>query len=139
MSERFQIEERVRWGDVDAAGVVYFSAFARFFQIAETELFREAGVPYGRVFDRFDIWLPRVRYACDFHAPAHLDERLYVSAWIGRLGTRSITLAFAITTVEGGLPIADCEIVLVSVDRKTWKTQPIPAELRSALAPFAGA
>jgi acyl-CoA thioesterase FadM len=32
----------------------------RFFEIAETELFRSAGLSYGEVFDRFDVWLPRL-------------------------------------------------------------------------------
>ena len=45
MSEpkKFTIEERVRWGDVDAARIIFYGAYIRFFEIAETELFRAAG------------------------------------------------------------------------------------------------
>ncbi len=133
MSERFSLEQRVRWGDVDAAGVVCYGAFVRFFEIAETELFRAAGMPYGTVFDRFDIWLPRVRYACEFRAPARLDERLIVSAWVKRMGERSITLECAIHNDSGEL-VAECEIVLVCVARTTWTSERIPDELRAALS-----
>ena len=60
-SESFTIEERVRWGDVDAARIIFYGAYIRFFEIAETELFRAVGLPYGVIFDEIDLWLPRVR------------------------------------------------------------------------------
>jgi YbgC/YbaW family acyl-CoA thioester hydrolase len=132
---RFQIEERVRWSDVDAAGVVYFGTFVRFFEIAEEELFRAAGVPYGEVFDRFDCWLPRVKYDCVFRSPARLGEQLRVSARIERIGEKSITLAFAIEKLDGAA-VADCTLVLVCVDRATFKGKKLPVDLRAALTPF---
>jgi len=39
----FSIEEYVRWSDVDRAGIIFYGAYVRFFEIAETELFRAAG------------------------------------------------------------------------------------------------
>jgi len=131
----FQVSEPVRWSDVDAAGVVYFGAFVRFVEIAEEELFRKAGVPYGEVFERFDCWLPRVKYACEFRAPARLGEQLRVSAWVKRLGEKSISLAFAIDKQDGSR-VADCDIVLVCVERATFKAKPVPPQLRAALEPF---
>jgi len=135
MSAPFSIDEYVRWSDVDAAGVICYGAYVRFVEIAETELFRAAGIPYGEVFERFDCWLPRVRYASEFHKPAVLDERLTVSAAVKRLGNKSMTLTFSFANASGER-IAECEVVLVCVDRKTFKSKPVPEELKSALAPF---
>ena len=56
---KYRIKERVRWGDVDAARIIFYGAYIRFFEIAETELFRAVGLPYGRMFDELDVWLPR--------------------------------------------------------------------------------
>lgn len=131
----FTIDEYVRWSDVDAAGVICYGAYVRFIEIAETELFRTAGIPYGTVFERFDCWLPRVSYRCDFRKPAYLDQRLRVQASVQRIGTTSITFAFAFDD-ESGARIADCTIVVVCVDRGTFAKRPIPDELRAALAPF---
>ena len=133
---RFHIDEPVRWSDVDAAGVVYFGAFVRFFEVAEEELFRAAGVPYGFVFDRFDCWLPRVKYACEFRAPARLGEMLHVCARVRKIGDKSITLEFTIDRPDG-VRVADCEIVLVCVERTTWKGKLVPEDLRVALMQFA--
>ena len=136
MSTPFSIEEYVRWSDVDAAGVICYGAYVRFIEIAETELFRTAGFPYGQIFERFDCWLPRVRYLSEFHKPAMLDQRLTVRVLVKRLGRTSMTFAFGFDD-ESGARIADCEIVMVCVDRTRFAPRPIPDELRAALQPYA--
>ena len=55
MHKRLTIEEHVRWSDTDRTGMMYYGQFLRFFDIAETELFRAVGLPYAEVFDRLDI------------------------------------------------------------------------------------
>lgn len=131
----FSIEEYVRWSDVDAAGIVCYGAYVRFVEVAETELFRAAGVPYGKVFDTFDCWLPRVHFSCDFHTPARLDEKLRVAAFVKALGTTSLTLGYAIDN-EAGTRVADFEAVLVCLDRKTFAKRLLPEGLRAALSGF---
>jgi acyl-CoA thioester hydrolase len=132
----FRIQEYVRWSDVDAAGIVCYGAFVRFVEVAETELFRAAGIPYGKVFDEFNCWLPRVHFSADFHRPARLDERLEVSAFVRRLGKSSVTLGFAIDNQEKQR-IADFEIVLVCIDRTSFEKRSLPDQLRAALSVFA--
>lgn len=131
----FTIDEYVRWSDVDAAGIICYGAYVRFVEIAETELFRAIGMPYGQVFDRFNCWLPRAHFSCNFYVPAYLDERLTISAFVKRLGNKSVTLAFEIHNASGA-KVADFEVVLVAVDRGTMKSRPLPDELRAALSPF---
>ncbi len=77
--KKFTVEERVRWGDVDAARIIFYGAYIHLFEFAETELFRAVGLPYGVMFDELDIWLPRVHLECDFHHAAQLDDLLEVS------------------------------------------------------------
>ena len=66
---------------------------------AETELFRSAGVAYGEVFERFDLWLPRVHLECDFQYPARLDDRLRVAAYVSSFGNSSLRLNFDVLHV----------------------------------------
>ena len=49
--QKYTIEDRVRWGDVDAARIIFYGAYIRFFEIAETELFRAVGLPYSVMFE----------------------------------------------------------------------------------------
>ncbi len=131
----FSIEEYVRWSDVDAAGILCYGAYVRFVEVAETELFRAMGMPYGQIFDRFDCWLPRVHFAGDFHLPARLDEKLTVRPFVKRIGTTSVTLGFAIDNAAGKR-VADFEMVLVCIDRATFSKRPLPDELRRSLADY---
>jgi len=135
MSDLFSIQEYVRWSDVDAAGIVCYGAYVRFIEIAETELFRAAGITYGKVFDRFDCWLPRRHFEMEFRRPAFLDERLKVSVGVAHIGNRSITLEFRFDN-ERDERVADCEIVLVCVDRTSFRPKPLAAEIRAALEPY---
>src|SRR5205814_6860026 len=87
MPAPYVVEEYVRWSDVDFAGIIFYGSYVRFFEIAETELFRAAGLPHREFFDKFDIWLPRKAVHAEFFRPARLDDRLRVAAYVARLGT----------------------------------------------------
>ena len=141
--KKFVIEERVRWGDVDAAGIIFYGSYIRFFEIAETELFRAVGLPYGKVFDKLQIWLPRVHLECDFHRAAKMDDLLAVSVYVGKVGRTSLRLNFEVRRkdetgeIEEKL-MATAHFVLVSTDRENLKPVPLPEELRLALQPYCG-
>ena len=138
---KFSIEERVRWGDVDAAGIIFYGSYIRFFEIGETELFRAVGLPYGKVFDELNIWLPRVHLECDFHRAAQMDDLLQVSVYVGNIGRTSLRLNFEVRKrndageIEDDL-MATAHFVLVSTDRKDLRPLPVPDELRKALTPY---
>ena len=139
MSEpwKYRIEERVRWGDVDAARIIFYGAYIRFFEIAETELFRAVGLSYAQMFDELDVWLPRAHLECDFRRAAQLDDLLEVSVYVGRFGRSSLRLNFEVRRDGGREMVAEAHFVLVSVRRDTFETVPLPAELRRRLAPYA--
>ena len=141
---KFSIEERVRWGDVDAAGIIFYGSYIRFFEIAETELFRAVGLPYGKIFEELNIWLPRVHLECDFHRAAQMDDLLEVSVYVARIGKSSLRLNFEVRkrneagVIEEKL-MATAHFVLVSTDRANLKPLPVPEELRRALEPYSSA
>lgn len=133
---KFTIEERVRWGDVDAARIIFYGAYIRFFEFAETELFRAVGLPYSVMFDELDVWLPRAHLECDFKRAAQLDDLLEVSVYVGRIGTKSLRLNFEVRRKSEPEMIAEAHFVLVSVRRATFETVIVPEELRRRLAPY---
>jgi len=133
---KFTIEERVRWGDVDAARIIFYGAYIRFFEFAETELFRAVGLPYGVLFDEADIWLPRVHLECDFHRAARLDDLLEVSVYVAGIGNASMRLNFEVRRKGEEAPVASAHFVLAAVKRDTFETVTVPAELRDRLAPY---
>jgi acyl-CoA thioester hydrolase len=136
MSKRFTIEEHVRWSDTDRAGIIYYGQFLRFFEIAETELFRSVGLPYSDVFDRFDVWLPRVQIHFDFRKPLLLDDLIEVSAYVGRFGNKSLTLRFEVNKKGDTDLVAEGHVVLACVSRASFNSVSVPPEIIQALQPY---
>ncbi len=133
---KFRIEERVRWGDVDAARIIFYGAYIRFFEFAETELFRAVGLPYGVMFDELDVWLPRAHLECDFRRAAQLDDLLEVCVYVGRVGNKSLRLDFEVRRNGESELTATAHFVLVAVDRNTFQSVPVPEDLKRRLAPY---
>lgn len=134
---RYQVEEYVRWEDIDAAGIINYQAYLRFFGLAEAELLRSAGLSYRQLFEELKIWLPRVHVECDFFEPVKLDELLVVDAFFGKLGRSSIHLNFEVRRKSDPTRVvASGKYILVSVKQGELRPVPIPEQFRSKVARF---
>jgi YbgC/YbaW family acyl-CoA thioester hydrolase len=134
---RFSVSEYVRWEDIDAAGIINYQAYLRFFGLAEVELFRSCGLSYKRLFEELGVWLPRVHVECDFFHPVTLDELLVVDAYFGRIGASSIHLNFEVRRSENReVVVATGKYILVAVKKGEFKSTAVPEELRRALGPY---
>jgi YbgC/YbaW family acyl-CoA thioester hydrolase len=132
----FVISEYVRWGDIDLAGIICYGAYIRFYELAETEIFRAVGLPFREMFERYDIWLPRKVMHTEFHSPALLDERLAVLTYFSRIGTTSLTINFDVMDADRGVLHATAYQVLVCVRRDGLKKRPLPPEIVEAVSRF---
>ena len=94
-------------------------------------------MPYGELFDRFDLWLPRAQIHCDFRHPARLDDRLEVATYFSRIGTKSVTINFDVLHKPTEQLGAEAHQVLVCTDRASLKSKPLPADLVALLNPYA--
>ncbi|MFM8280869.1 MAG: acyl-CoA thioesterase [Bacteroidota bacterium] len=125
-------EERIRWSDLDAAGIMYFGQYIRLFEIGETELFRHVGFPYTNTqFEELGVWMLRVNFSCDFHAPAMIDDLLDIYCWPEIIGGASLRLRFAVKKSE--LVLGDGSCTIVSVDKETRKAVKLPEQLREKM------
>ena len=131
----FIVSEYVRWSDVDYAGIIFYGAYVRFFEIAETEMFRACGLAYREVFDRYEVFLPRRAVHAEFFRPARLDDRLRVATYVGQVGTKSLTLNFDVMAYDSPTLVAAAWQVLVCAGKTSLKSQPLPRELVAALGP----
>jgi len=134
---RFEIEEYVRWEDIDAAGIINYQAYLRFFGLAEVELFRSCGLSYKNLIEELKIWLPRVHVECDFLRPVTLDELLTVEAWFGKIGRTSIEIDFAVKKKSDPATIvATGQYVLVTVRQGEFTPTEVPQIVREKLSRF---
>jgi acyl-CoA thioester hydrolase len=135
--EHFRVSEYVRWSDIDLAGIICYGAYVRFFEIAESELFRSLGLPFSELFEKLDFWLPRAQLHFEFRTPALLDDRLDLEMWVSKIGTSSLRLEFQARKNNPTRDLtAEAYAVLVAVGRKDLRPIPLPPVLVEALAPF---
>lgn len=133
MGQAFTIMERVRWSDCDAAQIIYYGAYVRFFEIAETEMYRSVELPYAVAFKTLNCFPIRAAYHCDYKSPALLDDLMEISIWVSHWGNTSLTISFRFQRAGTDVTLAEgfCRLVAVTLDEK--KKMPIPDLLRRSL------
>jgi acyl-CoA thioester hydrolase len=125
---------RVRFHECDPQGVVFNAHYFAYFDVALTEMWREAFGSYQSVVDQgTDVVV--VEAAATYRAPARFDEELDVELAIARLGTTSMTTQTAVR--RDGELLVEGRLVHVFVDPKTMAKQEIPAQVRAGLEPYA--
>jgi 4-hydroxybenzoyl-CoA thioesterase len=67
---------KVKWGDTDAAGIVYFPNFYKWIDQATHELFYSLGFPVSKLFGEQKIGLPLLETHCEFKTPAFFEDCL---------------------------------------------------------------
>jgi YbgC/YbaW family acyl-CoA thioester hydrolase len=136
MGQPFTINERVRWIDCDPAQIIYYGAYIRFFEIAETEMYRSIGLPYSVAFEEIDCFPIRAAYHCEYRHPPKLDDLMEIAIWVSHWGRTSFTISFRFTLAGTDLLLADGYCRLVTVDRVAKRPVPIPERIREGLAPY---
>lgn len=131
----FRTTERVRWADVDLVGIMRFSAVPRFIEFAEQELLRDAGLPYGGLFDAPEVWMPRRHLAIDYLAPARIDDEITLVTWVSRLGDTSYTMRVDLQQADGRI-VAATTLVVVCVTVAEFAKRPLPSDWRSHLESY---
>ena len=129
----FVYEQRVRWRDVDLAGIVHFAHFITYLEVAEHEWVRRHGYEYGEFLETMGICMPRVSVHCDYHAPARLDDLLSIEVRLERVGNTSFTLKFDVYRGSGEEYVAQGRFVIATVSRTSFKPVRVPDELRDML------
>jgi acyl-CoA thioester hydrolase len=73
---------RVRYGETDQMGYLYYGNYAQYFEVGRVELIRSLGTTYKDMEEKHGIWLPVVSLEQKFVRPAYYDELLTVKTEI---------------------------------------------------------
>jgi YbgC/YbaW family acyl-CoA thioester hydrolase len=129
----FAVQERVRWSDCDPLGIIYYGTYIRFFETAEHEMFRAAGLPYEVMRVQRQVQLPRKAFAVEFHSPAEMDELMEIRVGVSRLGESAITMRFEAFRAHDLAHRASATLTVVCVDKGTITKRPLPDFVKEAL------
>lgn len=128
----FSTEFTVRFGQVDTAGVVYFS---RAFEVAHEafeELMVAMGLPMASVFEHESWGMPLVHVDADYRKPWRLGETILVDVSAVELGSRTVHFTYDFKDPEGDVrTTVRMRHAFVQLD--TFKSCAVPAAIQSGL------
>ncbi len=133
MSAPFVHRLRVRYGECDPQGIVFNANYLLYFDVAFTELWREAVGPWQAMLEHgVDAVVGDARLS--FRAPARYDDELDLRAQVTRLGTTAITTQ--IDVLRGEELLVTGELRHVCVEAETWQKTELPGWVRDGLRRF---
>lgn len=121
--------------DTDAAQVVHFSNYFRFFERAEEEFYSRLGFNFGE-FAKKGLWFPRVEAVCRYRKPARFNDLVEVELVVEELREKSVKYGFRVFNNESKDLLAEGYLVAVVADRQSGKAVAIPKDIVEKLKPF---
>lgn len=126
---------RVRYGEVDQMGFLYYGNYALYYEVARADMIRDAGYPYNEM-ERDGTVMPVVKMNAKFLKPALYEELIRVETTIMELRRHPfITFYHKLYNEQNDL-IHKSEVTLTFYDPITKKRVPMPERLRRILEPF---
>ncbi|MEZ4756443.1 MAG: thioesterase family protein [Flavobacteriales bacterium] len=129
-----EIMLRVRYGETDRMGYVYYGNYAEYLEVGRVEALRALGFPYRRLEDD-GVLLPVHELWLRYHAPAHYDDELRLLTSITSMPAVRIHFRYELRALDGRL-LTEATTTLVFVDQGTGRPMRAPAALLDALRSY---
>lgn len=127
-------KKRVRYGETDQMGYLYYGNYAQYYEIGRVEMLRSVGLTYKSMEEEHGILMPVMTLEMRFVRPAHYDELLTIRTSLRELPSKTIVFHVEIFNekmklVNGG------RVKLCFVDANTNKSIEAPTYLVEKLRP----
>jgi acyl-CoA thioester hydrolase len=129
-----EIKLRVRYGETDKMGYVYYGNYPLYYEVARTELIRNLNLTYKQLED-FGIMLPVRTLNIKYFKPAEYDDEIRIITTIKKLPKFTIVFNYEIYNENNDLlNTGDTSLVFIdAISRKPCKP---PEILINKLKPF---
>ncbi len=125
---------RVRYGDTDQMGYVYYGNYGYYYEQARSEAIRSLGISYKEIEDSGTM-MPITRMNIKYIHPARYDELLNIKTWVPDLPNRMMLFKYEIFNEENRL-INEGETQLIFIDALTKKLKITPSILLEKMKAF---
>jgi acyl-CoA thioester hydrolase len=123
----FRLALRVYWEDTDAAGIVFYANYLKFFERARTEWLRSLGFEQERLRAGTGIAFVVAETAVRYRLPARLDDVLEITVHVAHLGQAS--LGVEQQAWRAGDLLAEATIRIGCVELGTFRPRRVPDDI----------
>lgn len=125
-------KQKIRYSDCDPQGIVFNGNYARYWDDAMTDWFDDLETT-GPALEEFGIDVVTARLEIDFKASATLRDVLETSIEVESVGNTSFVLLVVTTKESDQTIVATGKLVVVCVDRETFRPTPVPEAFRGQI------
>ena len=129
--KKTQTKLRVRYGETDQMGIVYYGNYADYLEQGRTEWLRTLGFSY-KFMEANNIHLPVVNLNIDYKKPALYDDVITITTTLKEIPSVKIEFYYEIHNQDGQLLIT-ATTTLVFVNSSTKKLRKAPEYLLEKL------
>lgn len=120
---------RVRYGETDQMGYVYYGNYALYYEVGRVELLRKLGVAYSDL-EKQGVGLPALNFEIKYIKPAKYDDLIYVKTSIQEIPSSKITFYYECRD-EKQMLLNIGKVTLVFINIKTGKPIRCPKNLET--------
>ncbi len=125
---------RVRYGETDQMGYVYYGNYAEFYEVARVEMLRNLGLSY-KWMEETGIMMPVLELKCKYIKPALYDDLINIKVMLKELPKTRIIFSYELYNEQNEL-INIGETTLVFVNIETKRPTVGPLEFMQKLEPY---
>ena len=129
--KKTQTKIRVRYGETDKMGIVYYGNYALYLEEGRTEWLRTLGFSY-KYMEAHNVELPVVNLNVNFKQPAYYDDLITVTSTLKETPSVKIEFYYEIHNQEGKL-LVTATTTLVFINSTTKKLMKAPDYLLEKL------
>ena len=125
---------KVKWGDTDAAGIVFYPNFYKWMDEATHEFFAAIGLPTSTLYAEQQVSVPLLEANCQFKSPLLFEDHVTVRSTVVELHQKVFKISHRFFKNE--------KIVAEGYEVRAWtsfkekpKAHPIPNEVREKMMP----
>lgn len=125
---------RVRYGETDQMGFVYYGNYALYYEVGRVEAIRSLGLTYRDLEDQ-GIQMPVVRLEAKYIQPARYDDLLTIKTSIDSLPDRFIVFLVEIRN-EQGQTLNKAKVTLCFREARSGNQVRTPSSIMQKLKPY---
>jgi acyl-CoA thioester hydrolase len=125
---------RVRYGETDQMGYMYYGNYAEFFEVGRVEMLRSLGLTYSGM-EASGIMMPVLELHSKYLKPARYDEEITVKVFLVKMPGVKIHFKYNLYNEKQEL-IHVAETLLVFINMKTNRPCLPPQDFINKLKPF---
>lgn len=126
---------RVRYGETDQMGYVYYGVYAQYYEVGRVDAMRQLGFSYKDV-EANGILMPVVEFIVNYKKPAFYDDEITIITYIKKK-PEGLKIIFDYECYNSQKELLNTgKVTLVCVDKLTQKMVKLPNWFNKALSSF---